>query len=612
MPRNRSIALAAAALAMVAGVANAQFTQVIRYEMDLDYYLLNYFNRVAPLPRGNGLDYSFLGSFFTPRWNFVNHDFDTRSAERTVATDALGGTGVSFVSGAGSLAVNPAGLAGAENNESGSLYVGTRTRFGGSTGTLTDRLVFDTGVVGDIVPLGVSVDPRATLTHGGLALSGRPLHDPEAASGVRGFLGRTTLAVAYRRFVETANGTDALTRWLPSGGIEGFSGELKTANQSRETGGIDAVTFGIATRLGAPDASNWLQVGAGLDLVNGRIHADQVFTVAQLTQIVLELPGQFGDAFVEQKFTGLAAALGAQVGLFDGLLSLGGTLRPGYTLKMDGGKFRAVESGLGTGSASAAAIIEGNISEYHMHLPETIKLGAALKMNRFLGTGDGRSGVVGYVHRFFGRGTVSGEFQNTPLSEATIAQQRRSLRNPDLEDEYELLLQDLEGVPGFEDLSPNVRLVSGNARLRDQESLHLGFESPLLVRPSYSLQLRLGWEEVPLAFPSLVLGPATNTGGADERPVLLNEDGTPQLEDVSGSAIGFGLGLNMSQADFDISVRRSGYEYVTWWGGAQPRSLYDPVTGDYVIGFGIDPEFYAAQRIEFSDTSLRLAASLRF
>jgi hypothetical protein len=609
-----SIGLAALALTTWVGAAQAQFTQVIEYSMDIDYYLLNYFNRVSPMPRGkgaNGLDYTIL-RLFAPRWGFVNHDFDFRTAERTTATDALGGTGVAFISGSAALAVNPAGIASFDGNEAGNVSVGTRTRFGGSNASLTDELVFDTGVVGDIVPLGVGLDPRLALVQGGLALSGRPLFDPEAQQGLRGFLGRTALAASYRRFVETANGTDALTTWLPSGGIEGFSGELRSATQSRETGGIDAVTLGLATDLGGDGASNSLRIGAALNLINGRVRADQVFTVAQLTQIVLELPGPFGDAFIEQKFTGIAADLGAQAQLFGDVLRLGATLRPGYTLEMESGHFRAVESGLSTGAATAVAVIDGRIADYHLHFPETLKLGGALRMDRFFGSGEGRGGLVGFAHRFLGRGTLSADFQSSKLSETTVTQQQRSLRNPELEDDFDLLNQQFENFPGFQDLTPNIPLVSGNAGLRDQDSFHVGFESPLAKRESYQLNLRLGWEEVPLGFPSLVLGPAQTVGGVEERPVLLNPDGTPQLEDVTGKALGVGLGFRTGSADFDISVRRASYEYVTWWGGAQPPSIYDPLSGDYVIGFGADPSFFAAQRIDLTDTSLRVGAALRF
>ena len=109
--RTRSIALIlAAGLTAIPSLASAQGGQLSFRTVNIDYYLLNYFNRNAALPRAVGGDfenhYSII-NLFTPSFYYTSHDMDFLGASQSVRTTGLGGSGVAFQGGASALAVNP-------------------------------------------------------------------------------------------------------------------------------------------------------------------------------------------------------------------------------------------------------------------------------------------------------------------------------------------------------------------------------------------------------------------------------------------------------------------------------------------------------------------------
>ncbi len=608
-------------LAILATTADAQ--EIIRRTVNLDYYLLNYFNRLAPLPRGvdaesdpYGLEYATL-STLAPQFYYLNHDLDFAGASRSARSDALGGAAVATASGAEALVINPAGLAWRPDGSAGDVRVGIGNFFGSSQSELTDFLIFDTGIVGRIDPLEVAVEPRYALVHDGLMMSGLPFYDPDADSGFGRFLGRTALAVGYREFVDIKNSTNAITRWLPEGGVQGLTGELKSAGQSREEGGIGALVFGLATTLGDRDGNAWLNLGGAANLASGRVRAEQVFTVSQLTQLVVEYPGPLlNDASITQKFTGTAFDLGAQIGLRGGAVTAGAVFRPEYTLEMRSGKYQLVQDGFSVGNPTVALVVDGRIADYDMTIPATLTVGGSVHLTNLLGDGVDRGGIMGYVHRFFGRGRVDVDYSSTTLSDATVDHVDEFLTNDELSEEFEFINQALQDELGDDtDISvdTNLKLHDGSANLYDKTSIHVGFETPLFDRAGFGLDLRLGWEEVPFAFPSLVLGDEeVNDQGVTERPVLLDADGFPQLEEATGNAVSFGLGFHSGRVGFDMSFRRATTDYVTWWGGTPPFSLYDPFSGDYEFAAGATDADYAAQDVSLVQSSLRFAATLHF
>lgn len=594
-------------LLVLPSLAHAQFGNVSVRVVNIDYYLLNYFNRVADLPRSVGGDYVNhypAINFFSPSFYFVSHDLDFLSAAQSVRTMSLGGSGVAVQGGASALAVNPAGIVSGESaNE---IYFGITSRFGSGQSSLSDELLFDTGIVGNIVPLDASLDPRFMFNQGGLYLAARPFLTSNGEGTLEEIVGRLAFAAGYRRFVEMSNPTNSITNFLPEGGLQGLSAELKSAAQSREKGGVDAVSLGFATGIGDEDSPVELTVGGTANIVSGRIQADQVFTVSQLTQIVVELPGGTGrDAYVKQKFTGTAFDLGAQLGLAGGALRVGGTFRPSYTLEMRNGKYSAVEAGFSTGSPQDIAVVMGSIADYDMELPASLRVGGALRLTPLLGDGVDRRGILGYVHRFFGRAEVSADFAQQNLSEATVQHVDEMLDNSALGEDPAFQLLNLNLAEAFGPgavIDPVMPLANGDAMLRDKSSIHVGMETPIFDRPELQLDLRLGFETVPLSFPSLV-----TDGGSDVRR---NADGTPVVEDVEGTGISVGLGYTSGGVRFDVGFRRVAYDFVQWWGGAEPQSWYNPVTGLY------EPlaseEQYAALKVSQTSNTFQFAATLGF
>ena len=392
---------------------HGQVITQLEFDVNIDYYMLNFFNQLHPLPRdvnGESVNgYSIL-NLFAPSFFFINHDLDFNTPQRSVRSNALGGTGVSWARGPTALSLNPAGMA---TGSGGGVYVGAASRFGSGESGFAEDFIVDTGIVGNIDPIGQTFDTRLWLNHSGIYLSGHPFHSTE---NPRGALGRLAMGVGYRRFLDTYNGSDFLTTWLPEEGIVGLSAEIVTGAQSREKGGVDAVVFGAATSIGNEDSAVRLNVGANANLVSGRIQADQVYTVSLLTQIVQELPGELADnAFVRQKFEGTAFDLGVQAGLLSDQLTLGAVYRPAYTLEMTSGKYASVEAGA---NVLATTILRGSISPYDLEVPASLTAGGTLALHGLLGTGEERGGILGIVHRFLGRGHVSVEYASQKLSEA--------------------------------------------------------------------------------------------------------------------------------------------------------------------------------------------------
>jgi hypothetical protein len=620
------IGLATVLLGVLVQEASAQSTVFIRRTVNLDYYLTNYYNRVAAWPRGSQpLDYPAM-ALFSPTFNFQSHDWNFEGMNRTSRTAAMGGAGVAFISGAGSLNVNPAGLANLPQGAVADLFFNGRAAFGSSSASLQDAMVFNTGVVGSIVPLDVSVDPRTQTDHGGLFLAGRPFdRDRDGADPAD----RITLALGYRRFVDISDGTNSLTTWLPDGGVEGLDGTLRSASQSRETGGIDAGVAGIAVGFGDEESPFSLNVGASAQLVSGRVRADQIFTVSQLSRTVVEYPGQIApESFIEQKYTTTVFDVGGQVGLLGDVLRVGGMYRPGYTMEMRNGKYGVVENGFAFGSAQAIVYTDGELIDYDLDMPAYLRAGGAFRLGSLVGQGEERRGALGLLHRFFGRGVLAVDYSSTKLSESEVMHLDATLQNPSLVDEIELLNLGFEaafpGVPGGPpQLDTSIRVANGDAGLMDQEAIHIGFETMVMRRPGFDVAFRLGWEEIPLSFPSLALGPAQRDElGREERPVLFNADGTPKLEESTGDAITLGFGVRSGNATFSISLRAASYEYVGWNGAKQPlTSYYDPESGDYLlggnedlsaVGLYLDPSFYAAQSVKVTETGVEVSASLAF
>lgn len=619
------IAMATVLLGVVAQEASAQVQVFIRRTVNLDYYLTNYYNRVSPWPEGDSsFDYGAM-ALFSPTFSYQSHDWNFEGVNRTARTAAMGGAGVAFVEGAGALNVNPAGLATMPRRSVADLFVSSRSSFGSSSANLQDGLVFNTGVVGEIVPLDVAVDPRSGSDHGGIFLSGRPFdRDRDGADLVDGI----AVGIGYRRFVDVTDGTNSLTTWLPSGGVEGLTGTLRSASQSREQGGIDAAIGGIAAGFGGPESAMSLNVGASAQLVSGRVRADQVFTVSQLSRTVVEFPGGIAsESYIEQKYDSTVLDVGAQLGLLGDGLRVGAMYRPAYTMEMRGGRYSVVENGFAFGSAQAVVFTDGEILDHDLDMPAYLRAGGALHLGALVGEGEEREGILGVVHRFFGRGVLAADYSSTKLSEAEVQHLDDMLENPQLAEEIETLNLGLEaafaGEAVIPEISTSMPVANGDALLMDQEALHVGFETMLVHRPDFGLALRLGWEEIPLSFPSLVLGDARRTEeGREERPVMLNADGTPQLEESTGDAVTFGFGIRHGNATFNVSFRRANIDYVAWNGGKQPLpSFYDPTTGEYQLGgdpdredFGLyaDPEFYAAQSVSLSENTLEVSASLAF
>lgn len=636
MRLTRWCAIAVLGLTTVVGTAEAQFQTIVRREVNLDYYLLGYFNRLSALPKRVAGDYENHYSalnLISPGFFFLNHDLDFLSSQTDVRSAAMGGAGVATARGAGAAAVNPAGLARGTRNE---LYFSGASRFGNGSLGLASGIRLETQVVGDIVALGSALEPRSQTMPIGMFAAGRPLRG-DGDTGLKGFLGRFTLAGGYRRFVETNNGTNFITDFQPEGGIQGNTAQIKDAAQSRETGGIDAFVLSAATSFGSEDSPLALSVGATGNMVNGKVDAEQVYTVSVLTQIVVDLPDNVGArSFLRQKFTAEAYDFGAQLHVLGDLLSVGGVYRPGFELRMRSGKYQTAELGIAVGNPNAILIYSGDVADYDLNIPDQLRLGGALSFDRLIGDGEDRSGILGRLHRFFGRGQLAVDYTRLEASTATVTQKQDSLRNGQLDDDplWQELALDFDGIYAdtFGDgyLRTTMPLYNGNAGLRDQESIHIGFETKLVDRSDMGLDLRFGWGQVPLAFPSLVLGEERydQDVGAFGRPVLRNPDGTPVLEDADGSLYSFGMAYRSGSVEFAFGFRSVSYDYVTWWGGRQPRSWYNPVTFEFDSGSGTVVQSYnpdgnyeevfpapgttAGAKVSRTDNQLQISATLAF
>ncbi len=580
------------ALLVMAGGADAQ--GFFSREVNIDYYLMNYFNRVSPIP-----DYTYYGGIYRNHYAFVNlvapqffyshHNLDFASVEQSTRTGSMGGAGVGFVEGATALAINPAGLARGDHSE---LYFAGIANFGGGSGGLVDRIVFDTGQVGQLSPADVSPEPRFSERHNGLYLSLRPFGDTGRSTGFGALLDRAALAVGYRRFVEIGNSTNLIARWDPVEGAGGFEENFKSASQAIEKGGIDAFVVGIATGMGDVDSDLTFRVGGAVNFASGRTRSEQVFTVTQLTQIRLATRG----GYVNQKFEATALDLGAQASLFGGALSLGAAYRPEYTLEMPEGRYLHREL-LDLGVIYTTY---GRISGYDLELPATSKAGLGLRLDRLIGDGTETRGILGYFHRFFGRGLLAADVVRCDLSQAVVRQRSDSLSNPGLEDEFELITLlavndavygDTLAAQGFV-LRPTMPLLSGDANLRDQRAIRLGIETLLWDRPDYQVHLRLGYEQVPFSFPSLKMKAIRDEEtGEMTRTVDRYEDNTPKLEDVTGDAVTFGLGYRAGSVSFEAGVRFLSVEFVQWWEGSGRKSWWDPLTGEYGVPAPNDDQY---------------------
>jgi len=602
----RGSVIALVLLAVLAGSAGAQQGGgIIYFQTNLDYYLLNYFNRVSPMPNyGGAFDnhYSFT-NLYVPNFYFPSHNFDFSGVERNTRTGGMGGAGVAFARGGSSLGINPAGVCRARKNE---VYFGAAIRFGTGSGNLLGEYIFDTGFSGEIRPNEVTPDIRFAERHDGLYLAVQPFYKRQKADGSRDVLGRTTLAAGYRRFVEINSSENQIVRWIPTDASGAFDDleNLKSAAQSVERGGIDAVTVGLSTGLGEDDDAVSLSVGGAMNLVNGRTRAEQEFTVTQLTQVRFRT----GGGYINQKFKSTAFDFGAQASVFGGAIRLGGTMRPAYTLEMPGGRYRQLEPAPLIG----VFVSEGSISGYDMEMPSMLKVGGALKLSSFIGDGETREGALGIVHRFFGRGTIAGDYMTTKLSEATIVQHSDSLANPGLQEQFDMInlfLQDA-GL-GDEYLKTTMPLVSGSALLRDQTAIRVGFETILKRTARMQLRMRLGFETVPYSFPSLVTRDVENTDGTVRRDVVFKTDGTPRLEDVEGDAYTFGLGVVTGNVNFDLSVRRQSVDFVQYYEGTGPESWYNPFNQG--IYEPIDTAAtVAAFQVRQKLTALQVSAALAF
>jgi hypothetical protein len=618
--------LAAFAMLLLAGNAAAQQGFFVFRRVDIDYYLLNYFNRLQPLPE---LPSPFRGhyplmSLFVPTFNFRSHNLDFGMTERDVRASGMGGAAIATVRGASALNVNPAGLSAIAGNE---LYSAASMRFGSGSGAPTDRLLFDTQIVGELEPTVTEADARFDMRHAGLLASIQPFSGMHKESGLRGLLGKLSVAGGYRRLVELNDGVNHIARWEPFGiaGIE-EAVDVKTAAQSRETGGIDGVVVGAATGFGGENSAIRLHVGAAMNAASGRVRADQKFTASQLTQLQVNLPGALEPAFVQQKFRATTFDFGVQGGVLGDALRLGGTYRPGYTLEATSGKYRQVELPIEQSAfigPFATIVTEGRITDYDLELPEAVKFGGALRLGSVIGYGEDRPGLWGHFHRFLGRGTLAVDYSIQELSKTTVAQKPDSLRNTFLEDDFLFQVIDAGLSPFDFHLRSTMPVADGNAMLWDQEAIRVGFETNVVERADLQIPLRLGFETVPLSFPSLKLGPETETSpGVFEREVERNPDGTPVLVENEGTALCFGIGYRAGRVAFDAAFRTMTVDLAYWFSSGKPYYWYNPLVApedaryEHIFsGFISDENLqlsYAAETIAARVNSIEFSASLAF